>query len=377
MSVALFPATALTAALAGLSMAAVPATLGFVTKEAALEGLLGADRIGSRPSCSWLCWRSRPSPRPLSGRFWQGRSPQARPDPPIRPSRRSTRPTCTQPPLQLSPPRRSWPLPVWCSGRCPAWSTRSWRAAARTLEPAAGSYHLHAFAGFNTALALSASALAAGVLLVAAAGPVARIQSRLRAGPSAGESFRSVLAALLRTANAVAGTVQSGSLPVYLATILLAMATVTGVILIPVAHARALGLGRVPLQALGAVAVMAGAAGVVLIQSRFAATLALGAVGYAMAVLFVAYDAPDLALTQFLVETVVVVAFVLVLRKLPEEFRSVPWRGRQVLRVVTSAAVGLVVFAFLLATGGPGPDAPPTNWWPWPRHRVVARTWST
>ena len=46
----------------------------------------------------------------------------------------------------------------------------------------------------------------------------------------------------------------------------------------------------------------------------------VGVTGYGMAVLFLLHGAPDLALTQVLVETVTLVVFVLVLRKLPKYF---------------------------------------------------------
>src|SRR5690606_7152159 len=57
-----------------------------------------------------------------------------------------------------------------------------------------------------------------------------------------------------------------------------------------------------------------------LARRRFAAALLLGATGYAMAILFVIQGAPDLALTQFAIETLSVVAFLLVLRRLPDRF---------------------------------------------------------
>ena len=46
----------------------------------------------------------------------------------------------------------------------------------------------------------------------------------------------------------------------------------------------------------------------------------VGVTGYGIAVLFLLHGAPDLALTQVLVETVTLVVFVLVLRKLPKYF---------------------------------------------------------
>ena len=50
----------------------------------------------------------------------------------------------------------------------------------------------------------------------------------------------------------------------------------------------------------------------------------VGVTGYGMALLFILHGAPDLALTQVLVETVTLVVFVLVLRRLPTYFTDRP-----------------------------------------------------
>lgn len=52
-------------------------------------------------------------------------------------------------------------------------------------------------------------------------------------------------------------------------------------------------------------------------KSRLTALLALSVVGYAICILYVMYGAPDLAMTQFAIDTLTVVLFVLVLFKLP------------------------------------------------------------
>jgi multicomponent Na+:H+ antiporter subunit A len=61
---------------------------------------------------------------------------------------------------------------------------------------------------------------------------------------------------------------------------------------------------------------------------RFAAVLFLGGVGFAVAMLFVLQGAPDLALTQLLIETLSLVIFMLVLRHLPDRFAPQPFRRR-------------------------------------------------
>ena len=93
------------------------------------------------------------------------------------------------------------------------------------------------------------------------------------------------------------------------------------------------------------------------VRKRFAAAVLLGAAGYSMAMLFVAYGAPDLALTQVAVETLSTVVFVLVLRLLPARFErptvSLPWfERRRVGRLVAATAVGASVFVIALAASG-------------------------
>ena len=52
-------------------------------------------------------------------------------------------------------------------------------------------------------------------------------------------------------------------------------------------------------------------------RSRLLAVCAMGVVGYCICLLFVFYSAPDLAMTQFSIDTLTVVLFVLVLFRLP------------------------------------------------------------
>ena len=52
-------------------------------------------------------------------------------------------------------------------------------------------------------------------------------------------------------------------------------------------------------------------------RSRLGAVAALGVVGYSVGLIFVFFGAPDLAMTQFMVETLTVILFVLVFYHLP------------------------------------------------------------
>lgn len=70
------------------------------------------------------------------------------------------------------------------------------------------------------------------------------------------------------------------------------------------------------------VMLVAGLAFAVFSQSRLAAVVALGVMGLAICLVFVFYGAPDLAITQFTIDTLTVILFVLVLYKLPRYIRA-------------------------------------------------------
>ena len=53
-------------------------------------------------------------------------------------------------------------------------------------------------------------------------------------------------------------------------------------------------------------------------KSRLSAVAAMGVIGYAICLIFVYYSAPDLAMTQFTIDTLTVILFVLVLYRLPK-----------------------------------------------------------
>ena len=57
---------------------------------------------------------------------------------------------------------------------------------------------------------------------------------------------------------------------------------------------------------------------ITLTKSRIAAIIAMGVIGYGISLIYLYYSAVDLAITQILVETLIVVMFVLVLQKLPK-----------------------------------------------------------
>ncbi len=82
-------------------------------------------------------------------------------------------------------------------------------------------------------------------------------------------------------------------------------------------------------------------------KSRLTAVAALSVVGYAICLLFVFFSAPDLAMTQFTIDTLTVVMFVLVLLRLPPYLQFTNNRGR-VRDAVVSLAFGALISVIAL-----------------------------
>ena len=93
-------------------------------------------------------------------------------------------------------------------------------------------------------------------------------------------------------------------------------------------------------------------------RGRLRAVMLAGVTGYGVAVLFLLHGAPDLALTQVLVETVTLVVFALVLRKLPKYFTSRPLHASRWWRLVVAVAVGATVSTIAAVAAGARVAAP-------------------
>ena len=84
-------------------------------------------------------------------------------------------------------------------------------------------------------------------------------------------------------------------------------------------------------------------------KSRIASIIGLGAVGYTVALFFVIFNAPDLALTQLVIETISVALFLLVFYHLPKFPQVVERKKFQIGRIFVSILVGVMVTAVALA----------------------------
>ncbi|PSQ31421.1 Na+/H+ antiporter subunit A [Halobacteriales archaeon SW_6_65_46] len=107
--------------------------------------------------------------------------------------------------------------------------------------------------------------------------------------------------------------------------------------------------------ALVLVTAVLGAIAVTRAPSHIAGVLTLSILGFMVAIFFVLSDAPDLALTQLVIETLLLVIFLLVLDKLPTWYGEVR-RSRLVTDTLLSGVVGATVFLTVLLTTAASPS---------------------
>ncbi|MFF5083198.1 Na+/H+ antiporter subunit A [Actinoplanes sp. NPDC000266] len=164
--------------------------------------------------------------------------------------------------------------------------------------------------------------------------------------PAADGVYRRLMAAIDRAAVEVTGATQRGSLPFSLGVILLVLVVMgAATLLLSGFRPEGVRLWDTPLQLVVGAVVVAAALVAARARRRLTAMILVGVCGYGVAVLFVLHGAPDLALTQFLVETVTIVMFVLVLRRLPRRFSERPLRATRWIRMAVAVATGAVTSA--------------------------------
>jgi len=210
----------------------------------------------------------------------------------------------------------------------------------------------------NPVFLLSIATILAGIGLYAVRVPVRRLLARLTLR-GAEKTYALALDGLNALARGQTRILQSGYLRFYLMTIVLTTVGVTGAALLSRYGLNWLnGLNwnvlweDVRIYELGlAVLVLLAAMVAALSSSRLGAVAALGVVGYGVALFFLLFGAPDLAMTQFTIESLTVILFVLVFYHLPRLTRSSPRRARVRDLVIALLAGGLMTMLVLLASG--------------------------
>ena len=208
--------------------------------------------------------------------------------------------------------------------------------------------HLKLWHGFNIVLLLSAVTLAVGLLLYFIISP----SEKLKKGAEKLD-FISPKSLLLKFSSSFksfsdlwTGLFQNGFLRNYVSTIILFLIILVGYSLFSGENAFSVDLSsfsRITYYEMAIMGIMfLSVLFVVGAKSRLSAVVAMGIVGLSICLLFVLYSAPDLAMTQFSIDTLTVILFVLVLSSLPK-YLSIPDYKMRIKDGVLSGAFGLLI----------------------------------
>ncbi|MBT2512241.1 Na+/H+ antiporter subunit A [Arthrobacter sp. ISL-30] len=228
--------------------------------------------------------------------------------------------------------------------------------AAAGTAPDAGPGHLSLWHGLTPALGLAAIIFVAGTVMFYGRNVVARLQQRVPDWIDGDRAYQHTIGAIDDVAVWLTGRTQRGSLYFYLAVILsVAFAVPLTALIIankPLPGGLYLVDGNSPLQLIAAAGIVVGALAALKANKRFLAVLMVSVTGYGIALMFALQGAPDLALTQMLVETIVLVAFVLAMRSLPPELRDRTGGKYRLVRVIIGIAFGVtMIFVAIYAMG--------------------------
>ncbi len=230
---------------------------------------------------------------------------------------------------------------------------------ADTVPGGNNEYHLALWHGLNLPLLLSVLVIATGVAAFVGRERLRRFRTMREPLGNADHVYDAVVRRLDLWSVELTAFTQRGSIPATQSAILSTLVLVPTIVLALGARDRPeFRLWGSPLQVLIGLIILAAALGALVMRNRLAAVLLVGVTGYGCGVIFALHGAPDLALTQFLVETLTLVVFVLVLRTLPAEADRVHIRRYRWPRAVLALAVGATVtttavYAMAARTGVP------------------------
>ncbi|MEZ3161866.1 Na+/H+ antiporter subunit A [Microbacterium sp. BWT-B31] len=332
--------------LAVASMAGIIPTIGFVAKESALAALLYEAQHGAPwgiVAVSGVALGSVLTAaygiRFLWGAFWTkkdsgvARTATAWPDPPI---------GFVAAPVVLSSLGLIAGLcaPLLDTALAPYADTAP---AASAGVPAPGhAAHLALWHGFEPALWISLTAIVVGfgVFWLTAM----RSWAKRMLPFTASDVYNTMLRGIARASVVTTSLTQRGSLPVYVGTIFVVLIAAEGTVILAGSEWKAaLDAYQTPVQlAVAPVMILAGFIAV-RARKRYTGVVLVSVTGLGMVLLFATSGAPDLALTQILVETVTLVAFALVLRRIPSRLGEHNGSAAPIGRAILAGAVGVTM----------------------------------
>ncbi|WP_311342642.1 Na+/H+ antiporter subunit A [Corynebacterium riegelii] len=301
------------------SMAGIPPLFGFVAKEAALEMILHEELLTGMPGRITLVVMVAGSILTMAyslyflhGAFATKPEHDRKPSEAVRDMHR------VGPTLWLSPAILTAGTIVF--GLVPALLSDPINNHLDARFPDVEGETLALWHGINVPLILSAVIITAGAIMFWQRDLVAKAQFEQPALGNANSVYDTILAKLHHWSMRLTASTQRGSLAINLGVIFATLMVVPlAALILGASNNIRMIVWENVWQGL-IVIIMAGMAFFATLQrNRLSAVVMVGMTGYCLAMIFALHGAPDLALTQALVETIVMVIFMLVLRKMPTE----------------------------------------------------------
>ena len=342
------PVVAVAAAVSGASMAGLPPLAGYVAKESVLLALVDVAEVGDgtglSPLTGWLvllgvvagsALTAAYTLRFLWGAFWTKSGVED---------------------TRVAPVAVGFAAPAVLLAALSLALGFLGHAETEALAPHAEQFpegahvpELTLWHGVGLELWLSVVAIGLGVALFAARGSFGRLQQSVSPPVSAEQGYDASIRLVDRAAVELTGLTQRGSVAVYLSIIMLTVVLLPGAALLTrEVPDLALSPWDTPVQAVVALVVVVAAILTTRTRRRLVGVLLLGITGYGTAVLFLLHGAPDIALTQILVETITLVVFVLVLRRLPDDFTTRSLAMARPVRLGIAVMSTLAMAAFMV-----------------------------
>ncbi|EOM76527.1 DUF4040 family protein [Rhodococcus rhodnii] len=328
------PITAVLAGLSAASMAGIPPLLGFVSKENLFGAFLGAPGpaftgplVGAVAVAAAVLTFAY-SFRIVYGAFG-GPTEQRR---------------LHDPSLSFRVPAMLASLAGLILGLRSDWLAPLIDRIAVDTRGAAGDVHLTLWYGFTPALWMSVVTITLGLVAFSLRGPIDRALQRTLFPVRGVDVFESIYNSVIAFGRRIGDPTRSLSPSRHLAAPLVVL-----VVLAAAALLRGVDVPDFPapvtdpIDWLLLVLIGVGVLGVVTATSRLAALALLGIVGFSVALVFFVLGAPDVGLTQLLVEVLTVVVAVLVLRRLPARFTK-PTRTRKAVALTVALLSGAAAF---------------------------------
>ena len=336
------PITAVAAVLAAFSMAGLLPFFGFIGKELVYEATLEFDLqpllltlVVLVPNVVFVALAVVAGMRPFTGPRVE--LPKVPHDPPAG---------------MLAGPLLLAGLGV-VSGILPAaFATGLASRAAASITGTPSDLELVLWHGLTPMLLLSGVTLLLGLAAFWRLGSIAALARRADAGRRIGpeRAYDAVIAGIRASAELMGRTLQGGLLRRYLLTILVSGTALVGFTFLargPLPSLR-FPLDVQPHELAVVVIIIIAAFVAITTRSRLSAIAALGIVGYGVALIYVLFGAPDLAMTQVLIETLTVILFVLVLYHLPR-FAILSSRRTRIRDTLIAGTAGVLMSALTLA----------------------------